>query len=443
MDIDDTPSIIPTESASRQSLRTRLVEIDEEMRLLTEERRRVIQGLDGIIYPVLTLPPEITTHIFSHCVYDPHIGHARVPGYGPLPLASVCRRWRDICLSTGALWASLRVYPARYSRGDIDNLIGLLRRWHSRAGNHPLDLRLFSSHYTSQIFSAISQYSHQWMALGLTLEMPFSFPNEVVWGRIPSLTTLVITVLNEPQDEPVMITAFRDAPSLREAELSGASLEWISLPWIQLARLELSDQSLSECVDILKETPNLEVLVVSHMFTLRLQTTPPVLLPKLHTLRFTYDPDGMLLNQLALPALETLELTALNRASRVLELGLRSAWPLRSIQLMNMTSDTTIACLRALPSSITAVHVHNDEWRPHDWDPLFELLANDDEFLPALCALTLAGLADGISTATLMGMLASRRNGTRQGVTNLESVRLLKGPETDGAPQRSRGLTRY
>jgi hypothetical protein len=245
------------------------VQLDEEMgvlearfRLLSSERRRVIQGLESITYPVLTLPAEITTHIFSHYVDSPHLGFTRTPGRGPLVLASVCRHWREICLSTAALWTSLRLYPEYDERRDVEGLVSLLRLWLSRAGRHAMDLHVYRCSHAVPIYSELAQCSVQWSTFGLTLDVPYAFPNEEIRGRVPALTKLVVTIFFESHNEPVLLTAFSDAPLLRHAQLSGASLQWISLPWIQLTHLEFSDESLSACIEVLKQTPNLEVLVV-------------------------------------------------------------------------------------------------------------------------------------------------------------------------------------
>ncbi|KAJ6509092.1 hypothetical protein DFH09DRAFT_1199135 [Mycena vulgaris] len=229
-----------------------------------------------------------------------------------------------------------------------------------------------------------------------------------------------------------MLTAFSDAPCLREADLSGASLEWISLPWNQLTKLEFSYQSLSACVEILAQTPNLEVLVTSAQWRPETAPTPPRLLPMLHALRFTYDPDGLLFDYLTLPALKTLTLTALDHggSARLHNSGVRSAWSLPSIQLTCMSPDATILCLRHIPS-LETVFINNTEYFEVPWGPVVELLTHDDTFVPAVRSLMLKGLGDGISTASFVDMLVSRRNGQREGMVKLEFFRLEFGRYDD------------
>ncbi|KAJ7703692.1 hypothetical protein B0H17DRAFT_901456, partial [Mycena rosella] len=55
------------------------------------------------IYPVLTLPNEITSRIFI----DYLASHGRIRPFmrtAPLLLAQICRPWREIALSTCKLW---------------------------------------------------------------------------------------------------------------------------------------------------------------------------------------------------------------------------------------------------------------------------------------------------------------------------------------------------
>ncbi|KAJ7667265.1 hypothetical protein B0H17DRAFT_836591, partial [Mycena rosella] len=55
------------------------------------------------VYPVLTLPPEIVSQIFVNCL--PIHGRVRPsPTTAPLTLTQICHHWREIALSTSALW---------------------------------------------------------------------------------------------------------------------------------------------------------------------------------------------------------------------------------------------------------------------------------------------------------------------------------------------------
>ncbi|KAJ7277352.1 hypothetical protein C8J57DRAFT_1024804, partial [Mycena rebaudengoi] len=69
-----------------------------------EHRRAVIQAeLNLYTYPVLTLPPEITSEIFVQSLpsHDPVVPY---PSESPLIFLRICRAWRLLALSTPALW---------------------------------------------------------------------------------------------------------------------------------------------------------------------------------------------------------------------------------------------------------------------------------------------------------------------------------------------------
>ncbi|KAJ7433068.1 hypothetical protein B0H11DRAFT_1662082, partial [Mycena galericulata] len=91
----------------------RLAELDAtisehrlRIRELEDIRKVVQQGLDRVVYPVLTLPPEITSEIFRQCLpplEGPHTSLLNVK-QAPLLLLQVCATWRSLAMSTPCLW---------------------------------------------------------------------------------------------------------------------------------------------------------------------------------------------------------------------------------------------------------------------------------------------------------------------------------------------------
>ncbi|KAJ7693884.1 hypothetical protein B0H17DRAFT_840283, partial [Mycena rosella] len=71
---------------------------------LQTQLQNVQHQLDAIVYPVLTLPPEITSEIFVHCLPDRRKWDVVNPKEAPLLLMHVCSAWRNITISTPALW---------------------------------------------------------------------------------------------------------------------------------------------------------------------------------------------------------------------------------------------------------------------------------------------------------------------------------------------------
>ncbi|KAJ7610549.1 hypothetical protein DFH06DRAFT_1246064 [Mycena polygramma] len=86
--------------------------------------------LSLIVYPVLTLPPEITTRFFVACLPD---GCVRPRSKtAPLLLAQFCHQWREIAISTPELWAATEIRFDLRRRGAppaSDGNLHLLENW--------------------------------------------------------------------------------------------------------------------------------------------------------------------------------------------------------------------------------------------------------------------------------------------------------------------------
>ncbi|KAF7350465.1 F-box domain-containing protein [Mycena venus] len=379
----------------------------------------------AFIPPVLALPPEITAEIFSH--YVGTSTHIPPRSGGPLVLAEVCTRWREICLSTCSLWASVSI-DDRCNWNHQVNLL-LLQRWMARAGNHLLDLNIWMR--SSSPFPILSQYSSRWRSLRFRLNasVPFPFPNGT---RVLALVRLDITIPNP--HVAVTVTAFREAPSLREVLLSSLGpSQSILLPFVQLTFLRLWRISLQQCLDMLKETPKLEVLSVDtatsrHSSLQFVSPTLSMVFPHLHTLSFCTG-SSTVLDHFTLPALETLKLTSFkgDGVARLLELAVRSSCSPRSIAVWFMEYEMSYRCFRAFPSlEKVEIFAYPCSPEPCDGCTLASLvnLLNKDDFLPALCEMKISHCPTEISSSVLAEMLVSRWHGHREGVARLKSFHL-------------------
>ncbi|KAJ6477211.1 hypothetical protein DFH09DRAFT_1467853, partial [Mycena vulgaris] len=103
---------VPTTQSNTELQRARLAQLNRQvaqieanLSTVKAEWQAVQTSLDEIVYPILTLPNELTATIFVHCLPD----HGRVrpsAETAPLLISQVCRHWRDIALGTGDLWSS-------------------------------------------------------------------------------------------------------------------------------------------------------------------------------------------------------------------------------------------------------------------------------------------------------------------------------------------------
>ncbi|KAJ7435775.1 hypothetical protein B0H11DRAFT_1623245, partial [Mycena galericulata] len=70
------------------------------------ERESLATHLDSYIYPVLTLSNEVVSEIFFQHLYPLTTCTSVLPSSrnSPLFLGHICKKWREIALSTPWLW---------------------------------------------------------------------------------------------------------------------------------------------------------------------------------------------------------------------------------------------------------------------------------------------------------------------------------------------------
>ncbi|KAF8188253.1 hypothetical protein K438DRAFT_1972440 [Mycena galopus ATCC 62051] len=443
-----------------RALRNRLAEIDgqtadlqEKLLRLAAERKPIAEALQSVIYPILTLPSEITAEVFIQYVDNPYIGGTdpilfppdsdSTPGSSPLLLASVCRAWRDIALALRPIWSSIRL---RTSEHAIPSTEKLLQCWLPRSGGHPLDISMARSADVRDVLCTfLAPYFPQVQKFFCSVYIPVTFPSDLLRGRVPCLRRLVAELNAFPEDLdglPSPLTAFADAPELREVTLSNFPLQWIALPWVQLTKLELIGQSPNKAVEILHGTPNLDTLSLQLVDLLDMPDMPPtpVQLAHLHTLVFhEYHQSNIhILDHTTLPALEHLELSAVPRSmsTRFAAFIARSGCVLRSIAFIAVDSNPVVDFLRVVPT-VSVVRVKNASWN-FSYNHFFEIIAHEPQFIPNVRFLSINPCmrAVEIPYAVVAAMLASRWHGRGDGDggVRLESFELVIAPANSFEP---------
>ncbi|KAJ7261949.1 hypothetical protein C8J57DRAFT_1134179 [Mycena rebaudengoi] len=393
------PSPSPTLTTSE--IRSRLLEIGQQEERLRVEKKQLLERLKSIVYPILTLPPEITSEIFIHCVR----GHNNLRG--PLLVATVCKAWRAIALTTPAIWSEFHG-PWFGGGGSLANM---LQCWLPRAGSRPLTLKAIHLGEFSHeaILETIAPYSSQWTSLDLNAGFrPVVFPVGAIHTPLLSLKTLQIQVHQWPIGDPTSITAFVDAPQLREIHLVRMSLSQISLPWIQITHLTLSYQSLPQIFEILQQTPNLEDLTVS-LDDRQIVQISPFTLPHLRHVKLS---SARILDYLILPALHSLELMRVRAADRasVQSLVQRSECVVRALHLSMTDMQETCECLGDIPS-LHDITIQYPDWSTADFTLFFDWLSESEPrtVLPALEMLYIDGATENVEVGVIAAFLSARR----------------------------------
>ncbi|KAJ7231501.1 hypothetical protein C8J57DRAFT_967491, partial [Mycena rebaudengoi] len=60
-------------------------------------------------YPVLTLPTDITSEIFTHFLPTYPLCSLINGLLSPMLLGQICHQWRDIALGTPRLWSAIEI----------------------------------------------------------------------------------------------------------------------------------------------------------------------------------------------------------------------------------------------------------------------------------------------------------------------------------------------
>ncbi|KAJ7430450.1 hypothetical protein B0H11DRAFT_943020 [Mycena galericulata] len=251
------------------------------------------------------------------------------------------------------------------------------------------------------------------------------------------LRTLEISLQAQEADSPTQVTAFADAPQLREVYLSDFTLPLVTLPWTQLTSLRLSGQDYAQCVEILRQTTNLETLNVDYLHSPAMPP-PPVRLNHLQTLivggQFPLNTD--LFEYIIFPALTHLELTdvADGMVPHITDFLTRSACRLSSLTLIGTQLRLALACLRAAPmATLRTVRVVDADWDQSQLNHVFTTLTRDSAtFLPNLRSIAVnpCTTAVKIPYLKLADLLAARRGAEGSGVARLDSLELILAPST-------------
>jgi hypothetical protein len=282
-------------------LEAQILHLARSLSALREEKILAQERLDSYKYPVLTLPNEIVSEIFMHFL-------AAYPLFPPLTglrsptlLTRICRRWREIALSTPALWSAI---GTSYNDGILlKQKAHLFDLWLKRSRSRPLSLRVSGTDVT-EILATVVPHRARWEDLRLCL-FPFDLP--IIEGPMPLLRYLDLEFWEYPAAD---VLAFREAPLLRTVILHSSAFASM-LPWAQLTSLTLLGIYPRECFPVLQKTMNLVHCELGVCFDGdNNQPGPDIALPYLESLVISDidSPGTDLLGTFIVPALRSLKI---------------------------------------------------------------------------------------------------------------------------------------
>jgi len=379
---------------------------------------------DSLLALIRRLPREILTKIFILCMSNYGMSSFD-PKRSPLLVGQVCMGWRQVALSTEALWSSITVTRDRPS----DKMTNL---WISRALSAPLTIHLdcTGSSKVGPIQPAISvlvQYCDRWKILELRIPESTIPRLRSIRHRLPSLESLS---MQNPKESRFWshefniheFNIFELAPRLSKLSLGpGIFHARLKIPWHQLMELTAHIKNLTECLEILQLVPNLvKCIVYNALSTLEtsipLQNTPILTFPRLRSFSVLHSvrPDEIF-KHLQLPIIHALHVAHDDERKSSKEQPfialLSSSHTLRRLEIdcLRVREDSAyiVRCLRAVPSLKELCLRGSGGWITADLVHLLTRQANIDALVPTLEVVEIRD--HSIPSYDCMSMIESRR----------------------------------
>ncbi|KAJ7732263.1 hypothetical protein B0H14DRAFT_2997790 [Mycena olivaceomarginata] len=412
-------------STRRCAERDRLAQVEAQIShlqahidVLGRERAELQKNLETIVYPILTIPDEVSSQIFLLCL--PADGRVRPsPRSAPLCLAQICSHFRRISLSTHGLWHSLVIDAWRF-RSDtaMDSAVAeLFRPWFTRAGLSSLRLTLqHATSLASSLLHFIVEFSPQLHILELDTTMAEFYRLLQMLGPLPMLRKLSLSHSPHSYDLLPHIP-FRNPPELTELCVFGGiclrDSSLATIPGARLERLEITRISCDEFRRILQEYPLLRHL---HVPDLDGSRNMQVLPPNLGIETLGVGESSWILDILTLPNLRRLDISITNKSppQHLAQFLARSSCTLQHLGIVRVgdkysqTSvseifETLVACLQLLPT-LASLSVRSPLAHP---ERIYGILQTAD-VVPALESLQIIETGPRKFLAPVFEMLSNR-----------------------------------
>ncbi|KAJ7125445.1 hypothetical protein C8R46DRAFT_1364168 [Mycena filopes] len=342
------PGQHPLESApaNLHDLRRRLASLDATIAALTAERQKLQAESDAVVYPVLSLPTEITAAILLRCC-DPGVTSRPDPAKGPLLVTQICGEWREVATHTPEIWRSLEFTEK--------NPVELFELWLARSANAPLNLSLYSWDpvRTGPFMAASILHAHHWQHVKFGLPLAAYLNLDLTSVSLPILRRISMDITHPPNEVVTGTVAVTNAPLLRHVYINAHPDVKVDLRWSQITTLTLHTIDLTKCISLLRECPDLVDLTI--LTTGEAHSSGSLVLQALEHLICSPN----LLEHLTLPCLHRLNITNHVQPHVLDHFIRRSACPLHALSLTchEMSVDTLIACLTAVPASVADFEV--------------------------------------------------------------------------------------
>ncbi|KAJ7648664.1 hypothetical protein DFH06DRAFT_571932 [Mycena polygramma] len=252
-------SPVDADRARVAELAAEITMLELSLLALRDEQMRAQARLDAVKYPVLTLPNEIVSDIFIHFLPVYPLCPPFVGILSPTILTHICRRWRDIALTTPDLWRAMSFLGRK---AIVVRDLQISNIWLKRSRNRPLSIIIHDRCWSiSEIFAVLVPHRSRWEHIKFHAGT-FNLPKII--GPMPILRHLDLCVDNlATRNAPVEIV---DVLQLRTVVLNGFAIPNVALPYAQLTGLTLILVDQDVYRPILRQTPNLRHVELKILF---------------------------------------------------------------------------------------------------------------------------------------------------------------------------------
>lgn len=217
---------------------------DEVARMKTQrdDIHSAIRNIETVLHPVRSLPQDILAAIFRSGIPQvplpeyPDVEDEDYDSIGPLnplwALSSVCRRWRNITLSSPRIWSFISLVMDNYEEKPLDSLLFRLGLQIQRSGNVELDVELCDANNYSDpdvivlqekcVLPLLHTTTRRWSSFKSTCYKPVL--DSFIGCSFERLTHLGIS-LRKPKDVGDAVTCFRHAPHIQYVDTNYGDIE--------------------------------------------------------------------------------------------------------------------------------------------------------------------------------------------------------------------------
>ncbi|KLO10970.1 hypothetical protein SCHPADRAFT_942442 [Schizopora paradoxa] len=233
------------------------------------------------------LCPEILGEIFQACIATSGERSGPSLSSAPINISQVCRRWRQVALSTPRLWSSFSLLHRRYIENDssddyhcIKRTIPVIKNWIERSSCAPLDFDIYMRLHEfmkdlaediESLLEILIDQRDRWRSVTIIYDFPLSRWFDVSFSDMYMLRHLQLECCSTP--DCVARLDLTRSPKLETLFLQG-NFKMIGSGNIpSLANVHLAPNTgvpslsafptLQDCFDILRRAPSLQIFDAS------------------------------------------------------------------------------------------------------------------------------------------------------------------------------------